>query len=269
MTPPFRSFPAGVILLLAGWLLPAGAGAQALLVDLNFDAGDFTQTGTAATTFTLAQGNVTFESGVGTGLAAVFDGTASLQASDTPVSAGLTIAFWMKTTTDNGIVGTQWYEGAGVVDGELGGDTTDFGLSQMGTQIAFGIGSSDATIFSTSNVNTGTWTHVAATWDTSGSMNLYVNGLLEASYSIASHDLRDPGNHFFVGMDLSGATYTGSLDEIRLYDSVLSSGQIAGLATLAAVPEPPPSALLGLGVVGLAFLRRLRARGTAVDGRNR
>jgi hypothetical protein len=255
-----RSFAPLLVLLLLGLLAPAPARAQTVLVDLNFDSGDFTQTGAAVTTFSLAQGAVTFEAGVDTGLAAVFDGYASLQASDTPFTSALTIAFWMKTTTDNGGSGTQWFEGTGIVDGELGGDTTDFGISQIGTQIAFGIGSSDATIFSTSSVNTGAWTHVAATWDTSGSMNLYINGLLEASYGVASYDLRDSTNQFFVGMDLSGAAYSGSLDQIRIYDSVLSGGQISALATFSAVPEPATVALLGLGLLSLVIVRPRRAR---------
>jgi len=257
---PIRSFVPPLTFLLLGLVAAVPARAQALLVDLTFDAADLTQTGTASTTFSPYQGALTFEPGVNGGTAAVFDGYASFQASDTPFTSGLTIAFWMKTTTDNGGTGGSWFEGTGLIDGELPGDTTDFGLSQIGTRIAFGIGSTDSTIFSTSNVNTGAWTHVAATWDNSGSMNLYINGLLEASYSIASFDLRDPTNQFFVGMDLSGAAYTGSLDEIRIYDSVLSGSQIAGLATFAAVPEPSTFMLIGLGVLSLGLARRRRAR---------
>lgn len=253
----FRSFAPRFALWVAGWLVPICGGAQVVLIDLNFDSGDFAQTGMASTTFSLSQGAVSFEPGVRAGLAAIFDGNTSLQASDTPVTSGLTVAFWMKTTTDNGLVGDQWYQGAGLVDGELGGDTTDWGLSQIGTQIAFGIGSSDATIFSTSNVNTGNWIHVAATWDTSGVMNLYVNGIVEATYGLASFDQRDITNPFFIGQDLSGAFYTGSLDEIRIYGSVLSGGQIAALA---AIPEPSTFALIGLGAFGLAIVSRRRTR---------
>lgn len=254
MSSPFRSLaPSLSLLLLLGSLVPVFVRAQTVLIELTFDAGDFSQTGAAATTFGLTQGTVTFAPGIGDGLAAVFDGNTSLQASDTPVTTALTIAFWMKTTTDNGLSGSHWYEGAGLVDGELGGDTTDFGLSQIGTQIAFGIGSSDRTIFSTSSVNTGQWIHVAAAWDTSGTMNLYLNGILEATDGIASYVPRDTTNPFFIGQDLGGNFYTGSLDEIRLYGSMLSGSQIA---TLAIVPEPSITALLGLGALGLAFVRR-------------
>jgi hypothetical protein len=248
MTHPTRFF-----VLFLGLLAPLFVRAQTLVVELNFDSSDFTQTGTAGTTFSPYQGTVTFDTGVGGGTAAVFDGSTSLQASDTPVTTALTVSFWMKTTTDNGLGGSQWFQGAGLVDGELGGDTTDWGLSQMGTQVAFGIGSSDTTIFSTSSVNTGNWIHVAATWDTSGTMNLYLNGALEASYGVASAAPRNTFNQFFIGQDLGGGTYTGSLDEIRIYDSALSGGQISALA---AIPEPSTYALLaGVAVLGLAVIR--------------
>ena len=237
----------------------AGTGplcAQTLLVNLDFDnAGDrLANTGTAGTTFSPSAGAVTYAAGVGSGTAALFDGSSSLQASDSPVTIALTVSFWMKTTTDNGLGGDQWYQGAGLVDGELGGDTTDWGISQIGTQLAFGIGSSDATLFSTSSVNTGNWIHVAATWDTSGTMNLYLNGAWEASYNLASTDSRDTNNPFFIGQDLGGNTYTGSLDEIRIYDSALSAGQVAALA---AIPEPATYAMFaGLAALGLAYVRR-------------
>nr|MBP9912694.1 PEP-CTERM sorting domain-containing protein [Opitutaceae bacterium] len=152
---------------------------------------------------------------------------------------------------------TQWYQGAGLVDGELGGDTTDWGISQIGTQLAFGIGSSDRTIFSTSSLNTGDWTHVAATWDTSGIMNLYINGSLEATDALASTDARGTSNQFLIGKDLGSGFYTGSLDQIRIYDVALSAGQVAALA---AVPEPATyAAFAGLLALGLAVWRRRRS----------
>lgn len=149
MTYLVRLFTSFMALLLLGLLAPAPAGAQTAVIALNFDnPGDpFANTGSAGTAFSPVQGTVIFETGVNGGTAAVFDGSSSLQASDTPLSAALTVSFWMKTTTDNGLAGDQWYQGAGLVDGELGGDTTDWGISQIGTQLAFGIGSSDTTIF--------------------------------------------------------------------------------------------------------------------------
>jgi hypothetical protein len=258
MTPPLRFFTPALTVLLISVLASVTGHAQTAVVNLSFDnPGDrFVNTGSAGTTFSPAEGTITFETGVGGGTTAVFAGSASLQASDSPLTAGLTVSFWMKTTTDNSLSGEQWYHGAGLVDGELGGDTTDWGISQIGTQLAFGIGSSDTTIFSTSNVDTGNWIHVAATWDTSGTMNLYLNGSLEATEVFGSSDPRDPFNQFFIGQDLGGNFYTGSLDEIRIYDIALSSGQIA---TLAAIPEPSTYAMcVGVMALGLAVLRRRR-----------
>lgn len=193
---------------------------------------------------------------MGGGTAAVFDGSSSLRAASSPVTNALTIAFWMKTTTDNGFSGTQWFQGAGLVDGELGGDTTDWGLSQLGTKLAFGIGSPDRTLISSRAVNTGEWIFVAATWDTSGVMSLYLDGTLEATYASASTASRRTDNPFFIGQDLAGATYTGSLDQIRIYDQALSAGGISAMHA-AAVPEPSTyAAFFGLACLAVAARRR-------------
>ncbi len=249
--------PARLFFLLLGLLAPALARAQTAVVNLTFDNSDnrLEQTGSAGTSFSYHTGTVTFETGGGGGTAAVFDGATSLQASGTPLTTALTVSLWLKTTSTAGS-GPQWYYGNGLVDGELGGDTTDWGISQIDSRVAFGIGSSDTTIFSTSSVNTGNWIHVAATWDTSGTMNLYLNGNLEASTGGTSSDPRDTSNPFFVGQDSNGTFYTGSLDGIQIYDSALSGGQIAALA---AVPEPAVGAIiLGVFVLGLAGLRQRR-----------
>lgn len=258
MMPPSRLSTLSLVLFLAGMLTASSGRAQTAVIDLGFEnpGNRFANTGSAGTTFSLTTGEVTFEAGVNGGSAAVFDGSTSLQASGTPLTTALTVSFWLKTTTDNGLTGTQWYEGAGLVDGELGGDTTDWGISQIGTQLAFGIGSYDVTIFSTSSVNTGNWIHVAATWEDSGTMNLYLNGVLDATTGGASSDPRDTSNPFFVGQDLGGNFYIGSLDQVQIYDSVLGSGQIAALS---AIPEPSTyAALAGLAALGFVIVRRRR-----------
>jgi len=110
-----------------------------------------------------------------------FDGSNDYVVIPRSISGDFTIEYWMKTT-QTGASGGQWYSGTGVVDAEVSGVTTDFGTSLNGSKISFGIGSPDMTIFSTSNVNTGNWVHIAATrQQSSGQFNLYVNGVLEAT----------------------------------------------------------------------------------------
>jgi hypothetical protein len=255
MNTVLRAFLLSALALLG----PKMAQAQTALVNLDFEnSGDrFAQTGTAATTFATGKGNVTFGSGIGGGTAAVFDGSSSLRASGNPVTNGLTVAFWMNTTSSYG-GGSNWYGGAGLVDGELPSDTADWGLSLLGNKVAFGIGASDYTLISTTSVNTGAWIFVAGTWDTSGVMKLYVNGTLEANYTTASTANRRTDNQFFIGQDVGGGTYTGSLDQIRIYGVALNAGQISALHA-SAIPEPSTyAALLGAAALGLACYRRRR-----------
>ena len=100
----------------------------------------------------------------------------------------------------------------------------------------------------------GAWTHIAMIQDNCD-INFYVNGILKshltnagvASFSSAS--FADIGAYDYGG-DNMVAFFDGLIDDMRIYDHVLSEGDIR-----AVMPEPATVLLLGLG--GL-MLRRKR-----------
>lgn len=102
--------------------------------------------------------------------------------------------------------------------------------------------------------------HVAATADYStGLVSIYVNGALVVSDTIAAWGTgptaSDQNYVMRIGSNHNGGEqFLGIIDDVRLYDSVLSASDVAALA----VPEPSV-ALLGLfGAAGL-LRRRHRA----------
>jgi hypothetical protein len=103
-----------------------------------------------------------------------FDGTDDFVNITRRISGDFTIEFWVKTTQVGGGTSgsSHWYFGRGIVDAELGGQTTDFGVTLVQNKLAFGIGSTDKTIWSTSDINTGNWVHVAVTRTSSTGLRL-------------------------------------------------------------------------------------------------
>jgi uncharacterized protein YjdB len=139
---------------------------------------------------------------------------------------GMTIEYWVKTTMTSAS-GSQWFNGNGIVDAEVGGVTNDFGTALLNNKAAFGIGSPDFTIQSVSSINTGNWTHVAATWDkTSGAMKLYINGVLEASGTGATNYRNAPPDIFIGATQTLSQQFDGTVDEVRIWNTARSQSQI-------------------------------------------
>jgi len=162
--------------------------------------------------------------------AIAFDGTgyATIPRS---VDNDFTIALWVKTT-DSGNDG-QWWAGKGLVDGDVSSAADDFGLSLVGANAAFGVGNPDTTIKSTTSINDGQWHHVLATRTaTTGAMAVYVDGNLEASGTGPAGWRAAPAVLRVGGILTSGGSrfLIGSIDEVRLYDRVLTAGEIAAVA---------------------------------------
>ena len=144
-----------------------------------------------------------------------------------PTLNNFTIEYWVKTTQTS-LTGSQWYNGNGIVDAEVGGGTTDFGTSLLNNKLAFGVGNPDRTIQSTTSINNGQWYHVAVTWNgTSGDMKLYINGVLEASYSGGPTGTRSAPPNIRIGSIQTGIQYfAGSIDELRIWNTVRTQSEI-------------------------------------------
>jgi len=168
-----------------------------------------------------------------------FDGVNDYVQVNRPVQDDFTIEYWLRTTQTAG-TGTQWWQGTGVVDAEVGGSTQDFGTALLGGKIAFGVGNPDITIISNTSVNDGRWHHVAVTRTrASGLMQLYVDGVLENSTNGSTASLT-ASSYLTLGsmQTFANGYFNGTLDEVRIYSSVLTQANIQAdrFSTASAVP---------------------------------
>ncbi len=176
-----------------------------------------------------ASGGVTYTAGRIDGLAATFNGTNGSIRVPAMLDKNFTLTCWVKTTATAG--GTQWYNGMGIIDAEVGGAAKDFGLALVGNKAAFGVGQNDLTITSSVAINDGNWHHLAATFDaTSGTMQLFVDGIKRAAATGPASARTAPAT-LTLG-SIAGVTgfLNGSLDEARLYNKVLSQDEINRLS---------------------------------------
>ncbi len=138
-----------------------------------------------------------------------------------------TIAFWVKTTATGGT--PQWYNGKGLVDGEVAGVADDFGTALVGNKAAFGVGNPDTTITSTTAINDGQWHHVAATRSAfTGLMQLYVDGILQASATGPFGPKTSPPS-LRIGSIQTGAAggfLAGTIDDVQIFGRVLNAAEI-------------------------------------------
>ncbi len=188
-------------------------------------------------------GNVKFAPGKLGAFAAQFDGTSNTFISiPRSVSNDFTIAFWVRTTDTGG--SGQWYDGRGLVDGEVSGVMNDFGVSLVGNLAAFGVGNPDTTIYTTDPINDGNWHHITATRDAvSGQMDLYLDGMQEGSTKGPTGTRSAPPD-LCVGSLQTKVTdgfFSGEIDDVQLFDRVFSANEVPSLMnhppTLAAISD--------------------------------
>eukprot|EP01118_Nematostelium_gracile_P013062 TRINITY_DN4884_c0_g1_i1.p1 TRINITY_DN4884_c0_g1~~TRINITY_DN4884_c0_g1_i1.p1 ORF type:complete len:346 (-),score=89.10 TRINITY_DN4884_c0_g1_i1:18-1055(-) len=147
-----------------------------------------------------------------------------------------TIMFWMKQSNTQFNEATQWWQGAGLVDGELPGAQDDFGVALMGSKVGFGVGPTDITLISPVTVTDGVWHHIVASRSvitdasqiTTTVLRLYIDGVLSVSNTTGSADLlpRIPPT-LAVGCLATDINYfSGSLDQVRLYSHTVTDNEI-------------------------------------------
>jgi hypothetical protein len=185
--------------------------------------------------------------------AAQFNGTSSYVLIPRSVQDDFTVAMWVKTTDTAGSAGAQWWNGKGLVDGEVGGGGADWGTAIVNGKFVLGVGSAsgDTTLASSVNINDGTWHHVAATRDnSSGAMQVFVDGVLRGSGTGPTGSRTWPPNLHLGNLQTGNNFLNGTLDEVRLYDRILSANEIAGLV---AAPAAPTNLVATVGDASVAL----------------
>lgn len=191
--------------------------------------------------------------------AVTFDGVDQYARTARTVAEDFSIEFWFRSTQDLSVLNRpeptptptpgmlpstpapsptpsippspQWYDGIGLVDGRAGSGGNDFGLSLSADgHVLAGTGTPDSTVTSVrSGLNDDLWHHVVMTREqATGTIVLYIDGGRAGSGTGGTQRL-DTFTSLDFGRLLTGNNYfQGSLDEVAVYDRVLTPSQIRG-----------------------------------------
>jgi hypothetical protein len=159
-----------------------------------------------------------------------------------PLGTTSTLTAWVKTTQ----TGSNNHQQAPAITGvDQQGTTSDINWGTLNASGQMGIYVGDTGgVYSTSPINDGNWHSIAMTRDaTTGQVQIYVDGALNNSgtfdtgikaaqfYLIGA--LTDRNSSGYV----TGANYfNGQLDDIRVYNRVLSSGEISQIGAAPSAP---------------------------------
>ena len=184
-----------------------------------------------------------------------------------------TVAYWQFNNANNlgadssglgntlstGNLSGQWYQGEGLVDGDVSGTSDDFGVSLLGNSAAFGVGNPDTTITSTSAINDGQWHHITATRSAySGQMQLYVDGTLQASAVGPFGPKTAPPQLVLGALQGGGGYFNGTISDVQIFDRVLNASEISAVMNQSLV-------LNALGSTNLVAGRTLVFSNSVID----
>ena len=104
---------------------------------------------------------------------------------------------------------------------------SQFGDNKLEWILWYADGQADVAL-STNSISTNTWTHVAVTFDTSTkATKFYINGVLDGTYTVSfTHNLADTPEIIKIGYDGQSAYFSGIMDDVRYFNSVLTADQV-------------------------------------------
>jgi hypothetical protein len=210
-----------------------------------------------------------------------FDGGSFLTASSnllTTLAGNFSISLWLNTTQDLDYAGDLAYYGAGVISAYVPGQPTNdiVPIALTGGQVAFDTGNAqygyDDTLTSVAAVNDGSWHHIVVCRNqVTGQKYIYVDGRLDTTDTdttallntpqlltvgaIADASNPDPSSPENTGNN----GYNGYLDDIQVYNRVLSPNDVAflysnpdiaigGTVIILAQPSPSPVQIMPPGI---------------------
>ena len=168
------------------------------------------------------------------GQAAVFNGSSSTIATPAkiPSSLNFSFSFWFNTTST--------YASGYIFSTKENSLTNGYYLLANNGLIQYGEGngSTNATAqySTTTDLNDGNWHHCVLTRAAGGTVNMYIDNIKEVNnasvgsgYMTSSNWRNNLRIGRYSGVHPSGLYYNGKLDQVRIYDAVLTSDQVTDL----------------------------------------
>jgi Domain of unknown function (DUF1929)/Concanavalin A-like lectin/glucanases superfamily len=162
--------------------------------------------------------------GPGTAAAVAFNGIDQYVLLPRDVRDDFSLELWFNTAAGGiGTAVTQWWQGAGLLDGEVPGVVDDFGISLDATgRVWAGIGNPDTSIHTGPGLNDGAWHHLVFTRSrATGRVTVFVDGAAVATGAGGTQALTSPpalrlgclqsGVNFYQGAIADAATYARAL----------------------------------------------------------
>jgi Concanavalin A-like lectin/glucanases superfamily len=159
------------------------------------------------------------------GKAARFDGIDDYVSTPRTVSTSFTLELWINTTASS-LTGAQAYEGNGLLWSDVGGAANDFVMAMLNNGLSFFTGNPDITVTSATAINDGHWHHLVATRTQGGNVEIFVDGVSRGTTTTNNNPLDGNPSIMIGGNVLDSRYFTGLIDEVAYYPTVLSLGQI-------------------------------------------
>lgn len=139
----------------------------------------------------------------------------------------LTVEAWVKPSTNTGlgvIIGNYASPTGGIMQFLLRRDNADYTFWVNGNSGVFKV------VSASNAVVLNTWQHIAGVWDGSD-LKIYINGVLAATTTgVTDSSFATTTNNIFIGNNqaTSPEKFTGSIDEVRIWNSAKTIEQING-----------------------------------------
>jgi len=156
-----------------------------------------------------------------------FDGTDDYIVLTRPVQDDISLCCWFKTTQNAGAA-TQWYNGRGLIDCEVGGVVNDFGLAVGAGKVMFGTGNPDVSVVSSSTYNDNNWHFAVGTRTrSSGVLTLYVDGVQVGTTTSSNTGSLTSATNMRVGCIQAGTGFfQGDIALPLIYSRALTAAEV-------------------------------------------
>jgi hypothetical protein len=158
------------------------------------------------------------------------------------LAGSFSVSCWVKTTQNVAWNTAPAYYGAGLVSADVAGQANDvIPIALTGGAVAFNTGGSqDITLNSQATVNDGNYHHIVVTRNQlTGQKIIYIDGNFDSFSSGTTNLLSDPQKLTIGALANAGDPdptdggyyqgYDGELDDLQIYDGVLSANDVAAL----------------------------------------